>query len=96
MKKFVFLFLGFIQPTQDIMESWMKWLKSVENKIADHGHGLGSGLEVKKNGSTALPMDLNAITGYMVFNAENLSEAEKIARSCPMITSVKVFEVRDH
>ena len=39
-------------------------------------------------------MDLNAKTAYMVFNAENFNEAEKIAQNCPMITSVKVYEVR--
>ncbi|HWR26739.1 MAG TPA: hypothetical protein VN316_02570 [candidate division Zixibacteria bacterium] len=30
------------------------------------------------------------------FNADNFNEAEKIAQSCPMITSVKVYEVRSH
>lgn len=41
-------------------------------------------------------IDLDAITAYMVFNADNMNEAEKIAQSCPMITGVKVYEVRSH
>jgi len=94
MKQFVFLFIGFIPPTPEIMQSWMQWIKSVEDKIADMGNGLGQGREITKNGTTELPMGLDAITAYMVFNAENIDEAEKIAQSCPMITSVKVYEVR--
>ena len=96
MKKFLFLFIGFTQPTPEIMQSWMEWLKSVEDKVADRGNGLGQGKEITKNGTTELPMDLDAITAYMVFNAENINEAEKIAQSCPMITSVKVYEVMSH
>jgi hypothetical protein len=94
MKKFVFLFIGFIQPTPEIMEAWMQWIKSVEDKVADMGNGLGPGKEVTKSGTTELPMDLDAITAYMVFNAEDIDEAETIAQSCPMISSVKIFEVR--
>ena len=78
------------------MQSWMQWFKSVENKASDMGNMLGQGKEITKNGTTELPVDLNAITGYMVFNAENINEAEKIAQSCPMITSVKVYEVMSH
>ncbi len=54
---------------------------------------LGHGKEVTKNGTKDLPMDLDAVTGYMVFKANNMAEVEKIAKSCPMITSVKVYEV---
>ena len=62
------------------------------DKIADQ-IGLGNGKEVTKNGITELPMDKDAITGYLVINAENIDEAIKIAQSCPMITSTKVYEV---
>ena len=71
MKKFVFLFIGFIQPTPEIMQSWTQWIKSVEEKVADMGSGLSQGKEITKNGTIELPMDLDAITAYMVFNAEN-------------------------
>ena len=57
---------------------------------------VGQGKKITKNGTTELRMDLDAITGYMVFNADNIKEAEKIAQSCPMITSVKVYEVMSH
>ena len=91
MKRFVLLTIGFTQPTPEIMESWMQWFKSIEDKITDQ-IGLGNGKEVTTNGVSELPMDNDAITGYLVINAENIEEAITIAQSCPMITSTKVYE----
>ena len=44
MKKFVLITIGFTQPTPEIMQSWMQWFKSIEDKIADQ---LGSVMERK-------------------------------------------------
>jgi hypothetical protein len=41
-------------------------------------------------------MDKDAITGYIVINAENMDKALKIAQKCPMITSTKVYEIMSH
>lgn len=95
MKNYILLTIGFTQPTPEIMESWMLWFKSIEDKIVDRV-GLGDGKEVIKNSVTELLMDKDAITGYVVINAENMDEALKIAKSCPMITSTKVYEVISH
>jgi hypothetical protein len=92
MKKFALLSIGFTQPTSDIMTSWMQWFKSIEDKIVDQ-IGLRNGKEVTKNSITELPMDKDAITGYLVINAENIDEAIGIAQSGPMITSTKVYEI---
>ncbi len=95
MKKFVLLTIGFTPPTPEIMESWMQWFKSIGDKIVDQ-IGLGNGKEVTKDGISDLPMHKDAITGYVVINAENMDEAIKIAQDCPMITSTKVYEVMSH
>jgi hypothetical protein len=34
-----------------------------------------------------------AATGYTIINADNIDNAEKIAQGCPIITSVRVYEV---
>ncbi len=95
MKKFAFLFTGFTQPTPEIMQSWTQWIRSVEDRVADMGR-LGKGKEITRNGITELSMDKDAITSYMIFNVDNINEAEKIAQSCPMIPSVKIYEVMSH
>lgn len=95
MKKFALLTIGFTQPTPEIMQSWEQWFKSIKDKIEDQA-GLVKGKEVTKNGITELPMDKEAITGYLVINAESLNEAVEIAKRCPMITSTKVYEIMSH
>jgi hypothetical protein len=92
MKKFVLLTIGFTPPTPEIMEPWMNWFKAIEDKIVEQ-IGLRNGVEVTENGTVELPMDKDAITGYLVINAENIDEAVKIAQSGPMITSTNVYEV---
>ena len=95
MKKFVLLTIGFTKPTPEIMELWMSWFKSIEDKIVDQV-GLVNGKEVTKKGIKELSMDKDAITGYLIINAENIDEAIKMAQNCPMITSTKVYEIRSH
>jgi YCII-related domain len=95
MKKFVLIMIGFTRPTPEIMESWNKWFKSIGDKIEEQV-GLRKGKEVTANSTADLPMDKDAITGYLVINAENIDEAVKIAQDCPAITSTKVYEVMPH
>ncbi|EKE28108.1 MAG: hypothetical protein ACD_3C00100G0013 [uncultured bacterium (gcode 4)] len=95
MKKFALIMIGYIPPTSEIMESWIKWFKSIEDKIEARAW-FGNWKEITKHSITDLPMDLAAITGYMVIKVESEDEAEKIAQSCPMITSVKLYEIRSH
>ena len=92
MKKFVLMTIGFTPPTPAIMESWMQWFKSIEDKIADQ-IGLGNGKEVTKHNVTDLAMDHDTITGIVVISANDIDEALTIAKSSPMITSTKVYEV---
>jgi len=91
-KKFVFLTYGFEQPTPEIMAAWGKWFESIKDSILDMGH-LSGGREISKAGTRDLPMDLKAITGFMVVSADNLDEAEKMAQSNPFITSIRVYEL---
>src|SRR5688572_9222207 len=95
MEKFALITIGFTQPTKEIMASWMRWFKSIDDKIVEH-IGLMKGVEVTGTGVKEMPMDKDAITGCLVINAENLGEAIKIAQDCPMISSTKVYEVMSH
>ena len=92
MKKFIFLYYGFQTPTGDIKEAWMKWFASIGDKLVDSGNPFGAGRDVTHTGTTDLPQDLNAITGYSIINADSLDEAEKIAQGCPFITGIRVYE----
>jgi hypothetical protein len=92
MKKFVIFHYGYETPTKEIMDAWSKWFASIGDKMVDPGSPLGPGKEISRSGTKELPMGLESLTGYTVINARSLEEAEKIAKSCPMITSVIVYE----
>ena len=92
MKKFVIFHYGFETPTPEIMEAWGKWFASIKGNIADPGSPLGPGREISHSGTKELPLGMESLTGYTVINADSIDEAEKIAKSCPMITSVRVYE----
>ena len=91
MKKFVFLSYGFRTPTPEIMAAWNKWFESMKGSIVDMA-GFRGGREISKSGTRDLPMDLEAITGFMIVNAESIDAAEKMAEGNPYITGIRVYE----
>ncbi len=92
MKKFVFLYYGFGEPTKENKEAWGKWFASVGDKFVDSGNPFGPGREITPESTKELSPDKEAIAGYSIINAENLDEAEKIAKTCPIITGLRVYE----
>ena len=95
MAKFMLITVGFEKPTSHIMDQWMNWFNSIEDKI-ENQVGLMNGKEVSKDGTiNNLQMDLEALTGYLIINCEDMDEATQIAKNCPAITSTKVYEIRE-
>lgn len=92
MKKFVFLFHGFGEPTQATMDAWMAWFGEIGDSIVDSGNPFGPGRQVTRNGSVDLEMGPEAVTGYTIVNAESMEAAEKLLANCPMHTGVSVYE----
>jgi hypothetical protein len=92
MKKFMFLYYGMWTPTQEMKDAWGKWFASIADRLVDSGNPFGPGLEVSDTGTKELSQDKEAIVGYSIINAKSIDEAEKIAKDCPIITSVRVYE----
>ncbi len=57
--------------------------------------GFGGGREISKSGTKDLSWDMESITGYSVIEAESLDAAEKLAKSNPYISSIRIYEVRE-
>ena len=87
------LHFGFEKPTPEIMAAWGKWFESVADKTEDKGGFHGGAREISQDGTKNLPMGMESITGYSIINAENLEDAEKIARDNPFIASIRVYEI---
>jgi len=92
MKTFLFLSYGFTKPTPAIMESWGQWFAKVGARIVAQD-GLGAGREFTPKGSRKLGRNTGAATGYIIFKAKSLAEAEKIAMACPIIASNVIQEI---
>jgi hypothetical protein len=92
-KNYLLLHYGFERPTPEEMGAWNQWFESIADTQVDRGH-LPGGREISHSGTTDLPFGKDSITGYTVIKAEDLDEAEKIARECPIVASTRVYEIR--
>ena len=92
MKKFILLYVGMWEHTPEVMGGWTKWLQVLGDRVVDSGNPFGPGKEMTKSGTKELPQDENAIVGYTIIKAESLEEVENLAKECPIITSVKIYE----
>lgn len=92
MKQFMLLHVGFEPPTPEIMQAWRHWFESNAGRTLENV-GLRNGREVTKAGALALAMGADALTGYTIINADDLNEAEEVARSNPFINAVRVYEL---
>lgn len=92
MKKFVFLYQGFGEPTDDVKAAWMNWFGLISDSIVDSGNPFGPGREVTPTGSKELPLTADSTTGYTIVNADNIDDAEKLLKDCPIINSVQIYE----
>ena len=92
MKKFLFVFIGIWTPTDEMKQAWGKWFMSLGDRMVDPGNPLGPGLEITHDGVKKLPFDLTATTGYTLINAADIDEAMKFAKTCPIVTGIRVYE----
>ncbi len=94
MKKFVLLYRGTRDqvPTQESTAAWIEWFGSLGDKVVDAGNPFGQGREVSADNTTELAPDVDGVTGYTLINAQDIDEAEKIALSHPVVSSIQVYE----
>ena len=92
MKKFVFLYYGWEQPTPAIAEAWMSWFASLDDRIINSGNPFGGGREVTRDGVRDLSADTSPIAGYSIISATDFDEAEQLLDGLPFIDSVRIYE----
>ena len=89
------LHVGFEQPTDEIMKAWGAWFESIAGRTVDQG-SFGGAREISNAGTKDIPWGMESVTGYNIIEAESLDEAETIAKACPFIAGVRVYEFRSH
>ena len=86
------LHYGFETPTPDVMKEWNAWFDAIADRQVEKG-GLREGREITVTGIKKLPFGKDSMTGYTIIRAENLDEAERIAKECPIIASTRMYEI---
>jgi len=92
MKKFVFLYHGFGDPTRETMDAWGRWFAEIGESLVDSGNPFGPGRRVTTAGSSALGTDSEAVSGYTIVSADSMDAAEKLLANCPIQIAVSVYE----
>jgi hypothetical protein len=92
-KKFLFLYKGYVTPTPEIGTAWMNWFASVGPAMVDSGNAMSAGVEVTPDAVTPIEIGLESLTGYSIINADSMDEAIELAKTNPMITSVIVYDL---
>ena len=92
-KKFMLMHFGFEKPTDEIMKAWGAWFESIADRQVEQ-NGFAGGRRISDDGTEDLPWGMESITGYNIIEAESLDEAERIAKTCPYIESIRVYELR--
>ena len=93
MKRFMLLHYGFETPTPEIQAAWGQWFASVADKMVDSGSPFSRGREISPKTTKELPLGMDSLTGYTIISARTLDEAEQIAKGCPMIKFVRLYEM---
>lgn len=93
MKRFMLLHYGIEKPTEEVMEAWGEWFKSIAGQTDENGGFHRGGVEISSEGTRELPFEADSITGYSIIQAETLQEAQAIAARNPFINSIRVYEI---
>jgi hypothetical protein len=91
--KYVLAFRGQVgrRLTAEEEASWPTWFDKIKDSIADFGNRVG---QVREVGAEAGRSD--ALSGYIVIEADSLDAAATLARECPILQqggSVEVGEL---
>ena len=92
MKKFVFLYQGWGDPTEDVMKAWGDWFAKVGEHMVDSGNPFAVGRQITPEGATDLTDEVAPITGYSIVTASDLDAAQALLEGCPMILGVRIYE----
>ena len=94
MAKFLLLHVGFEMPSDEVMAQWGDWFGSIADVQTDQ-QGFMAGKEITADGVTDLGWDRSALTGFNVIEAHDMDAAIEYAKTCPFITSIRVYQLRE-
>ena len=92
MAKYLFVYNGGSTPeTEDeqrrVMDAWGAWLGGMGAAVIDGGNPVGKSTTVHPDGTVSDDGGANPTSGYSLIEAENVADAIRKARGCPILTA---------
>lgn len=92
MKKFMYLYQGAWEYTDEMKSAWQGWFAAVGDRFIDSGNPFCAGREVTPAGAVDLTPGMSPAVGYSIVNAVDMADAERLLEGCPIIESVRIYE----
>jgi hypothetical protein len=92
MKKFMFIYHGAWDFSQEAKDAWGKWFEAIADHIVDSGNPFGPGREVTPTDVRDLSAERSPAVGYTIVSADDMDHAVKLLSDCPIVHSVRVYE----
>ena len=92
MKKFVMIYYGQEEPSDESMDKWNAWFATFEENIVEWGNPFADGYEITAEKTIKLASDQYPATGYSVIEVKDFAAAEAIAKRCPSASGLRVYE----
>lgn len=98
MAKYLFVYHGATAPTNEAeikktMDAWGAWFGSMGKAVIDGGNPVGKSSTVHSNGSVTNDGGANPVSGYTLIEAPSLSDAQAMAKGCPILAAGGSIEV---
>ena len=98
MAKYLFLYHGGSNAESEeeqakVMQAWGVWFSTLGGSIVDGGNPTGESSTVAADGSASAGGGANPASGYSLIDADDMEDALRKARSCPVLQSGGSVEV---
>ena len=98
MAKYLFVYHGATAPTNEVeikktMDAWGAWFGSMGKAVIDGGNPVGKSSTVHSNGSVTNDGGAYPVSGYTLIEAPSLSDAQAMAKGCPILAAGGSIEV---
>ena len=83
------------EPTQETMDSWMSWFRSLGDAVVDMGSPFLGSTTIAPGGEATEGSGPHPATGYTVIEAADMEAAAALAGGCPGLASggsVRLYE----
>lgn len=98
MAKYLFVYHGGSAPSdpadiKKVMDAWGNWFGGMGAAVIDGGNPVGKSYTVKGDGSLSPEGGANPASGYSLIEAENLEDAHRKAKGCPILQGGGSIEI---